>query len=76
MIIYGVSKTGRIYRNEQPAPKDKANGEKVKVCRICGEELPLSQFRRQAKSIDGHCIYCKKCASAKERARYKEKGEK
>lgn len=77
MIIYGTSKTGRIYRNVQPEPTGKVDGEKVKVCRICGEELPLSRFTRHRKSKDGHSPYCKPCCAAKTRARYsEEKGKK
>lgn len=36
---------------------------KTKVCRKCGQELPISEFSRKASSKDGLQCYCKKCNS-------------
>jgi len=36
---------------------------KTKVCRKCGQELPISQFTRKAKAKDGLQCYCKECNS-------------
>jgi hypothetical protein len=36
---------------------------KTKVCRKCGEELPISEFTRKATAKDGLQCYCKKCNS-------------
>lgn len=36
---------------------------KTKVCRKCGQELPISEFTRKASSKDGLQCYCKKCNS-------------
>lgn len=36
---------------------------KTKVCRKCGQELPISEFTRKAKAKDGLQCYCKKCNS-------------
>lgn len=36
---------------------------KAKVCRKCGQELPISEFTRKATAKDGLQCYCKKCNS-------------
>jgi hypothetical protein len=36
---------------------------KTKVCRKCGQELPISEFTRKATAKDGLQYYCKKCNS-------------
>lgn len=36
---------------------------KTKVCRKCGQELPISEFTRKATAKDGLQCYCKKCNS-------------
>lgn len=36
---------------------------KTKVCRKCGQELPISEFTRKASSKDGLQCYCKMCNS-------------
>jgi hypothetical protein len=36
---------------------------RTKVCRKCGQELPISEFSRKATSKDGLQCYCKKCNS-------------
>lgn len=36
---------------------------KTKVCRKCGQELPISEFTRKASSKDGLQCYCRKCNS-------------
>lgn len=37
--------------------------EPVKVCKICGQELPLSEFNKNKSYRDGHDTRCKKCLS-------------
>ena len=36
---------------------------KTKVCRKCGQELPISEFSRKASSKDGLQCYCKECSN-------------
>lgn len=36
---------------------------KTKVCRKCGQNLPISEFTKKAKAKDGLQCYCKKCNS-------------
>ena len=36
---------------------------KTKVCRKCGQELPISEFTRKATAKDGLQCYCKTCNS-------------
>jgi hypothetical protein len=77
MKIYGVSKGGRIYREEQevvkptePAKKGKP-GKPVKpivpigmkACSRCKEVLPMSSFHLDSNSSDGHRSACKACVS-------------
>lgn len=33
----------------------------TKKCSKCGRELPLSEFHKFKRSIDGHQAYCKQC---------------
>lgn len=41
----------------------------VKRCTKCGEEKPLNEFYREARSKDGHKAWCKACSNASDRAR-------
>ena len=41
--------------NEQP---------KTKVCKKCGQELPLEYFSKNTRAKDGLQIYCKDCQKA------------
>lgn len=43
---------------EEPMAK-----EETKVCVRCLNRYPLSQFHRNARSLDGHDSYCKHCKS-------------
>lgn len=36
----------------------------VKMCKKCGEVLPLDEFYKHKNSSDGHLSYCKKCHNA------------
>ena len=47
-----------------PAPTD------TKTCTGCGETLPLADYHRNAKSIDGHWTRCKPCTLARTKAYY------
>lgn len=74
MIVYGTSKTGRIYRNVQPEPTEvKPKAEPTKVCKTCGEVLPLSEFPKQKSYPDGRGIECKGCVRERQRVRYNER---
>lgn len=42
----------------------------MKVCRICGEHKPLSEYWVRKKNKDGHYSYCRSCASTKGSASY------
>lgn len=35
--------------------------EKLKVCKYCGKELPISEFHKQRLSKDGYQTVCKAC---------------
>lgn len=37
------------------------NEVKTKVCKKCGQELPLDQFYTSVNCKDGHLNVCKKC---------------
>ena len=37
---------------------------KTKVCKKCGQELPLEYFSKNARTKDGLQIYCKDCQKA------------
>lgn len=34
---------------------------KTKKCCKCGRELPLTEFHKFKRSMDGHQAYCKQC---------------
>ena len=36
---------------------------KTKVCKMCGRELPLSEFNKHGRTTDRLQIYCKECAT-------------
>lgn len=40
----------------------------TKVCKVCGRELPISEFGNNHKSPDGHLNTCKDCISEKHKA--------
>ena len=42
---------------------------KTKVCKKCGQELPLEYFSKNARAKDGLQIYCKDCQKALVKAR-------
>lgn len=46
--------------NEQP---------KTKVCKKCGQELPLEYFSKNSRAKDGLQIYCRDCQKALVKAR-------
>lgn len=33
----------------------------TKVCTKCGKELPIEQFNRRSRSVDGFQLWCKSC---------------
>lgn len=33
----------------------------AKICRLCNNKKPISQFGRRTSSADGHLSYCKLC---------------
>lgn len=37
--------------------------EKTKVCRVCGNEKPLSEFHANNAAKDGHVSRCKDCVA-------------
>lgn len=45
----------------------------TKVCKECGRELPIEQFRPNHKSPDGHLNTCKECMAKKVSKTMKEK---
>lgn len=71
MKIYGVSKGGRIYREEQEVVKPSEHGKHakriipigMKACSRCEEVLPMSSFHVDSNSSDGHRSACKACVS-------------
>ena len=38
---------------------------KTKVCKVCGKELPIDQFRPNPKCKDGHLDTCYECLNNK-----------
>lgn len=62
MIIYGVSKGGRIHRNEQPVyvPTDK-RPIGSKACSVCHEVKDVSSFHRDSNAKSGYRSSCKEC---------------
>lgn len=51
---------------------------RTKVCKCCGEELPVTSFYEKKTAADGYQTYCKKCQNKKmvEYARNKKEKEK
>ena len=45
------------------------NEVKTKVCKKCGQELPLDQFYTSVNCKDGHVGTCKKCKSEHDKLR-------
>jgi hypothetical protein len=39
----------------------------TKICRVCGEEKPLSEYYKKASNRDGHSGICKPCKLAYDR---------
>lgn len=33
----------------------------TKICKRCGRELPMEEFYKHPKTVDGYNTYCKKC---------------
>lgn len=50
--------------------------ETTKACRICQLEKPLSDFRKQSASKDGHKAYCKPCDDEYNKKNYRGKADK
>ena len=48
---------------------------KTKVCKKCGQELPLDQFHTNDNCKDGHVGTCKKCKSQHDKLRNQLKKE-
>lgn len=44
---------------------DNNNTMTTKVCKVCGRELPINQFRKNPKCKDGHLDTCYECLSKK-----------
>lgn len=44
--------------------------EKLKICFICKEELPIGNFYIQSKSSDNHSGYCRECTRKKYKGAY------
>lgn len=45
----------------------------TKICRICGEEKPITDFPKHHQCKDGHNTLCKCCANARRKAYYAQK---
>lgn len=45
------------------------NEVKTKVCKKCGQELPLDQFYTSVNCKDGHLNVCKKCKNSHDKLR-------
>lgn len=60
MIIYGVSKSGRIHRNVQREYVRDAE-EETKTCRACKRTMPVSEFLPDRRSGDGFSMLCEVC---------------
>lgn len=55
-----------------------AENANTKVCKVCGKELPIDQFRPNHKSPDGHLNTCKECMGQIQKKAYQnslKKGE-
>lgn len=48
---------------------------KTKVCKVCGKELPIDQFRPNPKCKDGHLDTCYECLNNKIKETNKRKEE-
>lgn len=53
----------KVTVSQNTAPTEK--GPRMKVCNVCGRELPIEQFDKQYKSADGHFKSCKECRKKK-----------
>lgn len=42
----------------------------TKICRICGEEKPITDFPKHHQCKDGYDTRCKSCANARQKASY------
>lgn len=42
----------------------------TKICRVCGEEKPISDFPKYSRSTDGYDTRCKCCVNARQKANY------
>ncbi len=42
----------------------------TKICRICGEEKPITDFSKNNQYKDGHDTRCKCCVNAIQKANY------
>lgn len=42
----------------------------TKICRICGEEKPITDFPKHHQCKDGYDTRCKCCANASQKAHY------
>ena len=51
------------------------NEVKTKVCKKCGQELPLDQFHMNDNCKDGHLNVCKKCKNSHDKLRNQIKKE-
>lgn len=51
------------------------NEVKTKVCKKCGQELPLDQFYTSVNCKDGHLNVCKKCKNSHDKLRNQIKKE-
>lgn len=51
------------------------NEVKTKVCKKCGQELPLDQFYASVNCKDGHLNVCKKCKNSHDKLRNQIKKE-
>ena len=46
---------------------------RIKVCKVCGKELPIEMFRKNIKSKDGYTDTCIDCINVKIRAGFNKK---
>ena len=47
-----------------------------KICKRCGQLLPLDSFSKDKKTSDGHCKWCKTCAKEYKKLYYEKNKEK
>ena len=59
------------YEKVEPLNKDLSGRKDYKVCRICGEELPLSSYYTQQRADGTRAVssYCKECKKEREKER-------